>query len=811
MANQRPNPDQLLKHVQAEESAHARGKLKLFFGACPGVGKTYAMLEAARQRKKEGVDVVIGLVETHGRAETAALLEGLEVLSRCAVEYRGVTLQEFDLEAALKRRPALILVDELAHTNAPGSRHAKRWQDVEDLLETGIDVYTALNVQHWESLNDVVAQITGVIVQEKVPDTFLESAHDLELVDLPPEELLQRLKEGKVYRPAQAGHAADHFFQPGNLIALRELALRHTAERVDAQMRAFKESHAIAAVWPVAERIVVGVTASPLSARLIRAANRLATRMHAPWTALHVETPSIDAHAEDRARVVEHLRLAEKLGGETVTLSGRDVTEELLAYARSMNATKIVIGKPAQPRWRERLFGSIVNEMARRCGDIDLYVISGVGADFRARRPSPAPAPTPWPGIAWGAGVVIGCTLLAWTLFRRLELTNLVMLYLLGVTWISYRYGRIPALVASVLSVLSFDFFFVPPMFTFAVSDTQYLVTFAVMLIVGILISTLTSRLQRQTLAMRGREERLRRLHRMSRVLSETPNSKDVLAVAARELNDFYGVPLLLLTPNEKGELTVAGGDAERFGINAHEFSVAAWAMEREQRAGRGTDTLSGAKGFYIPLRGSQRAVGVLGLVPSDDRFFSDPEQLQLLETFATEIGGALESTRLSEAAGRAELQMEVLALSAARPAVVPKLSALLDERRIVMLPPGLSRERIIKELVATLQLAHPTHALQAILERERAGTAEIAPGLVIPHARLAGLAGIRAALGVNRDEPARLWLVFLGPADNPQVHLGFLASLAAFFAPAGRIDALQRMSNGADILAYIRNHETAL
>ena len=612
--NDRPNPDHLLKRVQAEESAHARGKLKLFFGACPGVGKTYAMLEAARQRKKEGVDVVVGLVETHGRAETAALLEGLDVLPRRTVDYKGVTLQEFDLEAALKRRPALILVDELAHTNAPGSRHAKRWQDVDDLLEAGIDVYTALNVQHWESLNDVVAQITGVIVQEKVPDTFLESAHDIELVDLPPEELLQRLKEGKVYRPAQAGQAADHFFQPGNLIALRELALRHMAERVDAQMRAFKESHAIDAVWPVSDCILVGVTASPLSARLIRATSRLATRMRAPWTAVHVETPSVDTHAGDRARIVEHLRLAEKLGADTVTLSGSEVTDEILTYARSCNVTKIVMGKPAQPRWRERLFGSVVNDMARRCGDIDLYVISGVGGEFRARRPDPVDVPTPWAGMAWAVAMVAVCTLLSWALFRKLELTNLVMLYLLGVTWIAYRFGRLPSLCASVLSVLAFDFFFVPPYFTFAVSDTQYLVTFAVMLTVGIVISTLTSRLRIQADAMRRREERLRRLHRLSRLLSETPNSKDVLGVAARELNDFYHFPIVLLTPNEKGELAVAGGDRDRFGINAHEFSVATWAFEREQRAGRGTDTLSGSKGFYIPLKGSQRAVGVLGL-----------------------------------------------------------------------------------------------------------------------------------------------------------------------------------------------------
>src|SRR5437879_4140042 len=360
MPDRRPNPDALLARVKEQEARRARGKLQVFFGAAAGVGKTYALLEAARAQRAAGVEVVAGVIETHHRAETEALVEGLEILPRRRVEYRGTILEEFDLDAALARRPALLLVDELAHTNAPESRHAKRWQDVLELLDAGIDVYATVNVQHLESLNDVVAQVTGVVVRETVPDSVLEQAAEVELVDLPVEDLRQRLKEGKVYVPEQAAEAVRHFFREGNLIALRELALRHTAERVDAQMRRYRREHAIETTWPVAERIMVCISPSPFANALVRAGRRIATRMGAPWIAAYVETPANARLPEEaRVRVVDALRLAESLGAETVTLSGPRMSDEILAHARARNVSQIVIGKPQRPLWKRLLFGSI--------------------------------------------------------------------------------------------------------------------------------------------------------------------------------------------------------------------------------------------------------------------------------------------------------------------------------------------------------------------------------------------------------------------------------------------------------------------
>ncbi|HEY1012953.1 MAG TPA: universal stress protein, partial [Herpetosiphonaceae bacterium] len=361
MAEQRPDPDALLQRVKAEAARGQRGRLKIFFGAAAGVGKTYAMLEAAQQRRQQGVDVVAGYIQSHGRAETDARADGLAQLAPRWAEHRGTRLREFDLDAALARRPALLLVDELAHTNAPGARHAKRWQDIEELLEAGINVYTTVNVQHLESLNDVVAQITGVVVRETVPDAVLDHADEVELIDLPPEELRQRLREGKIYGADQAERAASHFFRQGNLIALRELVLRRTADRVDAQMQRYMRDHAIPTTWPTHERLLVCVGASPFAARLVRATGRMAARLRAEWIVAYVETP---AHARlsdaDRERVIQSLRLAEKLGAQTVTLSGTSVSDELVRYARQRNATKMVVGKPDRPRWRERLFGSVV-------------------------------------------------------------------------------------------------------------------------------------------------------------------------------------------------------------------------------------------------------------------------------------------------------------------------------------------------------------------------------------------------------------------------------------------------------------------
>ncbi|HEY7214452.1 MAG TPA: DUF4118 domain-containing protein, partial [Thermoanaerobaculia bacterium] len=453
----RPDPDALLALAQAEEEKERRGKLKVFFGATAGVGKTYAMLEAARELQGRGVDVLVGWVETHGRKETEALLDGLERLPPCRVEHRGITLEEFDLDAAKARSPAVLLVDELAHTNAPGLRHAKRWQDVEELLAAGIDVYTTVNVQHLDSLNDLVGKITNIAVRETVPDSILERADQVELVDLPPEELLKRLQEGKVYVPEQAERARESFFRPGNLIALRELALRKTAERVDAQMQRYRELHGVAETWPIAERLLVAVSSGPNAAQLVRAARRLAERLRAEWVVVYVETPAeLRLPQKEKDRVWQTLRLAERLGAQTVTLSGQQPAEEILRYARRRNVSKIVVGKPLHSRWKDVVFGSVRDDLVRGSGGIDIYVISG---DVEEGWPVPERRGRPGGDLRGYVAAVLVTALatgLSALIHPQLEEANLVMLFLLGVVWVSSRYGRGPAILASVLSVAAF-------------------------------------------------------------------------------------------------------------------------------------------------------------------------------------------------------------------------------------------------------------------------------------------------------------------------------------------------------------------
>jgi two-component system sensor histidine kinase KdpD len=670
MNDQRPDPDILLSRVQTDEAQQTRGKLKIFFGATAGVGKTYAMLEAAHERRAEGIDVVVGWVDTHGRVETAALLEGLEVLPRRPMAYRGTSLEEFDLDAALARRPSLILVDELAHTNAPGSRHAKRWQDIEELLTAGIHVYATLNVQHVESLNDVVAQITGVIVRETVPDSILERADEIELIDLPPDDLLQRLQEGKVYVPEQARRAFEHFFSKGNLIALRELALRRTADRVDEQMQVYRRTHEITETWPTTERLLVCISPSPLSIRLVRATCRMAARLRAEWLAVSVETPAhLRLPEADRERVVHTLRLAEQLGAETVTLSGQHVSEEILAYARTRNVSKIVVGKPLRARWREIVFGSVVDELARNTDDIDVYVISG---EYDNSRPPATRLPeqaSDGSAYGWMLAVVVGCTGIDWLLFPFLERANLVMVYLLGVTLVAMRGGRSAAIMASVLSVAAFDFFFVSPHLSFAVSDLEYLVTFIVMLLVALVISTLTVRLRQQAEAARYRERRTAALYALSRELASTPDTNGLLRAAARHLHEVFESQVGLLLPNATGRLQPWDPGADSlshdlggqlcFTLDAKEHAVAQWVYEHRQVAGLGTATLPSATALYIPLLGARGAVGVFGIRPAQPRRLLAPEQLHLLETFASQIALGIERAALAEAAQQAQVQIE--------------------------------------------------------------------------------------------------------------------------------------------------------
>ncbi len=659
----RPDPDALLALARQAEADESRGRLRIFFGAAPGVGKTYSMLEAARAKRAEGLDVVVGVAETHGRAETEALLTGLEILPRRRISYKGHELAEFDLDGALARRPALILVDELAHTNAPGSRHAKRWQDIRELLEAGIDVYTTVNVQHIESINDVVAQITGVLVRETVPDSILEQADAIVLVDLPLEDLQRRLKEGKVYMPRQAEWAARNFFRSGNLIALRELALRFTADRINAAVLVYREGHAIETTWPTAERLLVCVGPSPTSAKLIRAAKRMSASLRAPWIAAYVEAPRLsDAQ---RRSAAENLRLAEKLGAEVVTIAGPRVSEEIVDLARSKNVTRIIIGKPVRPRWKDFLLGSPVDELIRKSGEIDVHVIRGdVGGEAgrivgaAARRRSPLRA------YVLSLAVWTAATAISFAMFPTFQLANIIMVYLLGVVVAAMYCGRGPSALNAVASVLAFDFFFVPPGLTFAVSDTQYILTFGIMLAVALAISRLTTRMRDHADLARELERRSGLMLALSQRLAEVRGEETVAAVAERAIAELLGCGVVVLLSDSHGGLRhPLGQDIDR--LDAKAFGAAQWTYTHNRIAGLGTDTLPDVRAMLLPLSGRDAPVGVLAALPQPAQAAFSPDQARLLDSFAKQIGLALEVERLQASASRARLESEAERLKA--------------------------------------------------------------------------------------------------------------------------------------------------
>jgi two-component system sensor histidine kinase KdpD len=661
MEEQRPDPDQLLRRVREEEERKREGQLKIFFGSAPGVGKTYAMLEAARQKKREGVDIVVGLVETHGRKETEALLDGLEVLPRKNVEYRGTILKEFDLDGALHRKPAVLLVDELAHTNAPGSRHKKRWQDIYELLGAGISVYTTINVQHLESLNDIVSQITGINVRETVPDVLLERADEIELIDLPPDDLLQRMREGKVYMPEQAAAAIENFFRKGNLIALRELALRRTADRVDEQMQDYRQDKGIKDIWPAGERILVCVGHNPRSIRLIHAARRLAAGMRCDWIAVHVEAPSkVRPSEQDLRQLADHMRLAESLGAETAVLSGQRMSEEVITYARSRNVTRIIVGKPTHARWKDKLFGSPLDEIVRGSGDIDIYVISGDSTEphLHAERRR---VPRTWRKREWLWSVlmVASCTGIAKLMVPYFERLDVAMVYLLGVVITASRTSTWPSLFATVMSIAAFDFFFIPPYYSFAVSDVRYMLTFAVMFIVSFVISRLTLRVRRQAESARLRERRTASLYNLSRDLVRERGTQRLSEIAIKHIGEMFDSQIAILIPDERNRLVPTVGGPAAFTPDQQELSVAQWVHEHRQPAGLSTDTLPGAKALYLPLVASGGVVGVVGILPKTETEGFEPEQFHYLEAFANQTAIAIERSFLGEAAQRALLKAE--------------------------------------------------------------------------------------------------------------------------------------------------------
>jgi two-component system sensor histidine kinase KdpD len=628
-----------------------RTRLKVFFGFAPGVGKTYAMLESARRLDAQGIDVVVGIIETHGRSETASLVEGLEVMPRKVLEYRGRKMEEFDLERALARKPAVLLLDELAHTNVAGSRHTRRWQDVLELLDAGIEVHTTLNVQHVESLNDVVAQITHVQVRETVPDALLDRADSIELVDLPPEELLKRLSEGKVYLPEQAQRASEHFFRHGNLLALRELALRRTAERVDDEVLAYRKLHEIQTTWPAGERILVCVGAAPASARLVRAARRMAAGLRAPWYAVWVANPVTAMSRADQQRLESHLELVESLGGEVVRLSGTAVADELLSWARAHNVTRIVLGKPTHTWWRDRLRGSLLDAVVRGSGDIDVLAISGDEAE-PTRPAEGAPEPShPW--WQWVASTLIVAATggLTFVLHRALQIPDPEVLFFLAIMVIAAAFGRGPSLLASALSVAAYDFFFVPPYFTFSVADTRYLLTFLMMFGVGVLISALASRLRQQEQAARQREADTRALFTLTRDLAQAPTVEALASSLCQHIVGASGGAAALLLPRQN-VLAPFGVWPLGTALDANDLGVVQWAHEHQREAGLGTETLAGAHLVAVPVgRGS----GVLAWTPLSG--VADPARRALLDAFVRQAGLAIDRFQFSEAAKVAVLK----------------------------------------------------------------------------------------------------------------------------------------------------------
>jgi len=653
----RPDPDELLAQVQAQERKAARGKLRIYFGASAGVGKTYAMLSAARKLQAAGQQVLVGVVETHGRSETAALLDGLDVLPPRHIKYRDKALAEFDIDGALERRPPLILIDELAHSNAPGSRHPKRWQDVDELLDAGIDVFSTVNVQHLESLNDVVGGITGIRVNETVPDTVFDVADEVVLVDLPADELLARLKGGKVYQVPQAERAAQNFFRKGNLIALRELALRRTADRIEDDVRAYRVEQSIDTIWKTGAAVLALVGPRPGCEQVVRSAARLAGQLGTEWHAIYVETPSLQRLApRERERILQTLKLAQDLGAATAVLTGNQIAATAAEYARSHNLSKVVMGR-GHPTWPWRR--PHIRGLADVAPDIDLIEVA---VSAPAARPvqedgeEDQARPLRWRGYAVAAGASIGMALLATPMLSFFDLANIAMLFLLVVLLVAVRYGRGPSVLATCVSVACFDFFFVPPRFTFAVSDLQYVITFAVMLAVGLITGHLTAGLRFQARVASLREARARGLYEYARELAGALQTEQVFDTTARFIQAAFHAKATLLVPDGEGSLQAPLRDETSAQVDV---GVAQWAFDNAESAGMGTGTLPACPLFYLPLVAPMRTRGVLAIQPAQRRWILIPEQRQQLDTFAALAAIALERVHYVEVAQQALVSME--------------------------------------------------------------------------------------------------------------------------------------------------------
>ena len=643
----RPDPDRLLAAIKREERERTGGKLRIFFGYAAGVGKTFAMLEAAGRKAAEGVDVVVGYVETHGRPETEALLLGLAVIPRKEIPYRGTRLQEMDLDAILQRKPQLVLVDEIAHSNAPGSRHPKRYLDVEELLDAGIDVWTTLNVQHLESMKEAVAQITHIVVAESVPDHVFDLANEIKVVDIAPEELLQRLKEGKVYMPEVAAHALQNFFQSGNLIALRQITLRRVAEHLDEQMRDYMESLAIPGPWPARERLLVCVDPRhQMGERLARAGRRLSDELYAEWEVVLVATPREAGRQWIRDRSRAALSLAEKLGAAVNPTPLVAEAEDIIEYARRNNVTRLIIDWPVRPRWRERLFPTLAVDLIRHSGPIDVVVVTDEKPPPEAHG-FPRVGPTAGFGYAQALLFVVAATIVCQLLPPYVQPSTLIVIYFLAVVLVAVTRGLGPAILTSVLSVVTFDYLFIQPRFTihlFSLSEPQYFVSFAALQIVGVVASVLVSRTRERAETARRREAQTATLYALTRDLASAAGLDQILASLISHIHGSFGSDAVVLLP-EKDRLK-ARSASHGLTLSEDEIAVADWAFKRGQPSGLGTDILPGAKLSYWPMRGATGVIGVLGLLPKSGQGPPTLEEARLLEAVAAQAAQAIERLR---------------------------------------------------------------------------------------------------------------------------------------------------------------------
>jgi two-component system sensor histidine kinase KdpD len=724
MEEYRPDPDALLAAIQKQEARQQRGKLKIFFGMAAGVGKTYAMLDAARHLKADGVDVVIGYVETHGRAETEALLEGLEVIPRQRLEYHGTTLEEMDLDAILRREPQIVLVDELAHSNVPGARHLKRWQDVVEILEAGIDVYTTVNVQHFESRADAVRQITGITVHETVPDSLLDLADDIELIDLSPEDLRKRLTEGKVYTPERVEVAANNFFRMGNLTALREMALRLTAEHVDHKLQDYMQIKHIAGPWKSGERLMVAVGPSPFSEQLIRWTRRMAYNLEAPWIAAYVETPQT-LTPEAKEILSHNLALARNLGGEVITTADEYVDSALLRLAHQRNATQIVVGKPLRHPLRDFLKGgSLVDKLIRSSGDIDIYVVTGDKEDSESRPSIVVPRPathSTWNQYLWAfliVAAITGIDLVLLSLLPTVTYLAVGLTELLAVLLIAIYIGRGPALLAAFMSAISWNFLFIEPRFTFEISHFQDIFLFFLYFIIAIFAGNLTARIRTQERQARYNADRTLALYTLAHETATAVNMDDVLRTAVAQIGRVFDADVAILLP-EGERLAQQPHSSSTLTLDEKDYSVALWVFDNGKPAGRFTDTLPLATAQYLPLRTPSRTAGVIGIHTRQTERLSFDQEV-LLETFINQVALVIERELLDEAAEQTAMLREserlyATLLNSISHELRTPIAAITGASSSLLDPQTGANEHAREELTQSIQVA--AHRLNRLVE----------------------------------------------------------------------------------------------